>query len=419
LRFFEWFYPVPLVNVSWGASEFGAVLRSVLSFTCFGAGGAKKLEREVAGLTGAAEAVAFERGRSGLRWILEWGRNLPGADGRKQVIFPSLLCGAVRDSVCAAGLEPMLCDVTSDLSMDFQSASELFDAQKTLAFVVPHIYGRPSPVGLFAGLAASSGALVIDDAAASIGQEMDGRPSGMHGDAGLYSFSQGKSAVAGGGGVLVLPEGGAFQNAAGMRPPVLPPSWRRAAFIFTRFLWQDMLHRFSGPMDKVLEGARARLRIGGGGGTAVPIENRAAAGIFAAVAAAQVRKLETMAEKRRQNMVCLAEELSDIPGLRVLSMPDGCVPTRFVVETAELRVERDASGIRKENPLAVHLRGRGIEARYAYLPVHLYGRGKEHARSILEVSERLGERLLLLPVYPPLGRGQMARIGNAVRLFFG
>ena len=146
---------------------------------------------------------------------------------------------------------------------------------------------------------------------------------------------------------------------------------------------------------------------------------RGMGGLAAAAARAQTARLEEMAAARMENAAFLEEELLEVPGLRVLSRPGEGAPTRFLVETADLEVKRGTGGIREENPLAAHLRKAGIEAGYAYLPLHRYPDADGTRRAPLPVSERLGDRLLILPFLPPLGRGEAARIGRAVRSFFG
>ena len=169
MSLFEWFYDVPLKNVQWGAPEAGAVLGSFLSLRFLRGTDARVLEDTVRRLVGAHRAVAFERGRSALRWLIEIAAAAPGARNRREVIFPALLCRAVWEAVLAAGCEPVLCDVTEDLAVDPSSAEQVFHPDRTLALVVPHIYGRPTNVAPFLSLAERSGAVVLDDAAAALG----------------------------------------------------------------------------------------------------------------------------------------------------------------------------------------------------------------------------------------------------------
>jgi dTDP-4-amino-4,6-dideoxygalactose transaminase len=143
------------------------------------------------------------------------------------------------------------------------------------------------------------------------------------------------------------------------------------------------------------------------------------AGLQAAVALVQVERLDELSQQRRQNMTLLKEELEDLPEVRVLPVPEGVTPTRFALETMDLEVKRDETGIREENPLAEHLRAGGIEARYPYAALHTHKDAGELDTSMLKMSHRLSKRLLLLPFLPPLGPGEMARIGRAVRSFFG
>ncbi|MFH2000844.1 MAG: DegT/DnrJ/EryC1/StrS family aminotransferase [Planctomycetota bacterium] len=419
MAFHEWFYSLPLLNVDWGCGELGAALEAVLTLKSRSTKPVQRLEYEVRRLTGAVEAIGFERGRSALKWILEYAATRPEANGRSQVIIPALLCHAVPEAIRSARLEVVLCDITENLHMDPKSAEAVFDLDKTLAVIVPHIYGIPTPLQSFMALAAQSQAIVIDDAAASLGARLNQIPLGLHGHAGLYSFSQGKAATAGGGGMIVLPEGSPLAGSLHNRPAIFPASQAQARRRFRRFLWNDVMHRFSDPLETLMDIAAAHLRIPKRRGDAQPIENQRMAGLQAHVALAQLRRLDSLLGRRLDNIRLLRDELQQIPGLRLIDFPDEAVPTRFIVETLEHAVERESAGIRVENPLVTHLRGMGIEARYAYLPLHKYS--GEHSAGLPDpgMADRLGRHLVLLPFLPPLGRGDMARIGKAVRSFFG
>lgn len=415
----EWFYSLPLLNVDWGARELGASIRGMLTPTGSSTLPVTRLEEEVRQRTGAKEAIAFERGRNALKWIFEYAAARKADPKCNQVIVPALLCHAVPEAIRAAGLECALCDVNENLQMDPDSAASVFDEDRTLAIVVPHIYGIPTPVDPFMKLAEKNGAMVIDDAAASLGGRLNGKPLGLHGHAGIYSFSQGKTATAGGGGMLVLPEGSPFAGTLADRPPLHPALLSVARKRFRRFLWFDCLHRYSDPLETIMDIGKAHLRIPKSSWTPPPMENRRMAGLQAHLALTQIERLDDLLDRRLENMRILRKELEGIPELRLFDLPDQAVPTRFIVDTLEHGVERESAGIKTENSLVTHLRGQGIEARYAYLPLHRYPRETHGGLSLPKMSDRLAKQLVLLPFLPPLARGDMARIGKTVRLFFG
>jgi dTDP-4-amino-4,6-dideoxygalactose transaminase len=420
MRLFEWFYAIPHLNVDWGASEWAAVLGAPFNRPSSKRRKVERLEEAVKHLTGAAGALAFESGRAALYWILQRALCLEGAGGRRDVVLPALLCRSVLDAVRSADLNPVLCDVNENLALDRERFQAVWEPEKTLAVVVPHIYGWPSPVGKVHALVRSEGVVVIDDAAASLGGRQNGRPLGLHGDAGLYSFNQGKAAVAGWGGMLVLPGEGRFCEILENPPPLQPACPRRARAMFRHFLWLDCFHRFSGPLGKIMGSARARLGLPMKRSIlSMDIMPHAMAGLQAGVGLAQLNRLEDLTRARRNNMEVLRGELAGIPELRILPLPAEATPTRFAVETLEHKVVRDLGGLKQENPLAVHLRSKGIEVRYAYLPLHRYGDVDYPDSEHLAMSDRLSERLLLLPFLPPLDRGALARIGRAMRSFFG
>jgi dTDP-4-amino-4,6-dideoxygalactose transaminase len=418
LALFEWFYSLPLITVDWGAGELGAALDALFLGKVGRTAPVRRLEDQVRALTGAQEAIAFENGRTALRWILEMAKARPEAQGRREVILPSLLCSSVASAVKTADLEPVLCDVTENLTMDPESARQVFDPERTLALIVPHIYAIPTAMDPFLEMAEPNGSVVIDDAAAALGSRQNGKALGLQAHAGIYSFSQGKAATAGGGGLAVLPSDSPFAGRLQERAPLHPALRGRALATFIRFLWFDVLHRFSDPVETLTDIVSTRLKLSWRRRPR-PIDSRRMAGLQANVARVQINRLESRMKKWQENTAFLHEELKDVPGLRVLEVPKGAAPTRFLIETLELGVKRESAGIKEENPLVAHLRRCGIEARYVYLPLHRYAGGPEKRAPCLDNSDRLGNRLVHLPFLPPLGRGEMARVGRAVRSFFG
>lgn len=419
MAYLEWFYSLPLRTVDFGPRELGAAVATLLTGRVKSTEPVRRLEAAIQRLIGAREAIAFENGRTALRWILELTKAVVANPERNQVLMPALLCKSVLNAALAAGLNPVLCDVTDDLAMDPSSAEEIYDPDKTLAVIVPHLYGIPSPVHAVRAFTEPAGTVLIDDAAAAMGSVVSDVPLGLQGDAGLFSFAQGKAASAGGGGMLVLPESSPFLDTLADRAVLLPAIPARARSTFLRFFWFDVLHRISDPLETAWKFVKIYLKSGGPHSESNTKEYRRMAGLQANVALVQTERLKSMRRRRFENFEILRKDLDDLAALRIIDQPAQGTHTRFLVETLEQKVVRDKSGIRQENPLVTHLRKSGIEARYVYLPLHRYKGGGDLPATGLDRSERLSDRLVHLPFLPPLGRGELARVSKAVRSFFG
>jgi perosamine synthetase len=139
----------------------------------------------------AGHCVALSSGTSALflaLWVL-------GARG-KRVAIPVYSCAAVRNAVVMAGAEPVPIDSAQDSpNIDMNQAAE----GRTEVIIAAQMFGTPSRLN-FRGAAPH----VIEDCAQAFGAAIDGRPVGLNGSVGVYSFYATKMLTSGGqGGMLV------------------------------------------------------------------------------------------------------------------------------------------------------------------------------------------------------------------------
>lgn len=141
-------------------------------------------------------------GRTALYLLLRALTHEPSLAGRREIVLPAYTCPAVAKVALDVGLQPRLVDVSpSSLGFDVDRLAAAIGKQ-TLAVVHVHPFGLPQPVDAVLDLAHLAGAVVIEDAAQSMGARSAGRPVGVRGDFGLYSLGPGKPLSLGGGGVL-------------------------------------------------------------------------------------------------------------------------------------------------------------------------------------------------------------------------
>lgn len=122
---------------------------------------------------------------------------------RTQIIMPAYTCPAVARVAIDLEIEPVYVDL-SPATMDYdyeQLAANM--SEITLAIVVVHPFGIPLPVEDAIAVAKEFGAVVIEDAAQSMGARWHGQPAGTSADFGLYSLGPGKPISTGGGGLAV------------------------------------------------------------------------------------------------------------------------------------------------------------------------------------------------------------------------
>ena len=122
---------------------------------------------------------------------------------RSDIVLPAYTCPSLVKVILDVGLKPVFVD------MDPQTFGYLMDelvtavSPQTLAIIVVHPFGIPQPVEPVMPLARKQGAIVIEDAAQSLGAKNNGHHVGLVGDYALYSLGPGKPISTAGGGIVV------------------------------------------------------------------------------------------------------------------------------------------------------------------------------------------------------------------------
>ena len=350
------------------------------------------------------DALAFNMGRFGLTELLKRA----GGD-RDEVLMPSFLCPAVAEAALRAGKRPRFVDIGGDLNID-PAAIELGD--NTAAVVVPHMYGAPAAIEEIEARCRDAGVLLIDDAATAMGIRTGDRLLGSFGDAGLYSFAQQKSLVAGQGGLLMCNSDRAREAMAGLDVP--SPSRVTAMREALRWQWEDRRHdclpllRYY--VFRVLQKLGVRLAVTGKALAALP-------GVYAAVLRVQERRMDEILRRRAHNCRGLHERLHDV--IEIPQYHEGCQLTRFMVRTPGHRWQERNDTEYRDHPLAAHLAKRGIGCARPYYPLHLHRDFRDHATGELPRTEATIPELVALPVQGKMSDDQLDRIAKAVRDYAG
>jgi perosamine synthetase len=119
------------------------------------------------------------------------------------VAMPAYSCYDLATAALGAGVDVSLYDVDpATLAPDERSLRRAC-AGGVCGVVLVHLYGYPVDVEAVRGLVASSGVLLIEDAAQALGAVVRGRSAGSMGDVTVLSFGRGKGVTAGHGGALL------------------------------------------------------------------------------------------------------------------------------------------------------------------------------------------------------------------------
>jgi len=173
-------------------------------------------ERKVREYLGTERFVATGSGRR----ALYFGMRLLGIGQGDQVIYPAYTPAIVPLIIRATGAEAVPCDVTpQDWTLDPGLVSGLI-TDRTRAVLPVHQYGCPPDLGKLGEICRKNDLFLVENAAPAFGAWCSGKPAGMTGDVGIFSFGLGKSLSLGGGGGLVVRDPALFPRAARDLAPV-------------------------------------------------------------------------------------------------------------------------------------------------------------------------------------------------------
>ena len=119
-----------------------------------------------------------------------------------EVIVPDITWVSTANAVLLAGGIPVFADIDlKTWKIDPNSIKKLIN-KNTRAIMPVHLYGNPCDMDIVMEIAKENNLFVIEDAAPSIGAEINGKKTGSFGHFSAFSFQGAKLAVTGEGGML-------------------------------------------------------------------------------------------------------------------------------------------------------------------------------------------------------------------------
>ena len=315
----------------------------------------------------AAEVIACSSGTAALTLVLHAMGIGPG----DEVVVPAFGCAPLAATVVNLGAVPVFADIDPwTMVADPEEMAGLVTA-RTRALMPAHMFSVMADMPRLRQVAAGTGLRLVEDSAVAQGAVLDGRPAGLWGDAGVFSFVQVKTfGTAGEGGAVVTAD------------PQLARSVR-----MLRNHGQDGRHRF------------VHHRVG---------YNSRFDEILAAFQLHRLPGLAARLERRAQIAAYYSDRLGPLAEYGVVPPPPGRNGRCYYVYC--LLAER-------RDELGRHLAARGV-ASHVYYPLPLPrqpafaryappGRRWPHA----ELASR---RCLAIPIYPHLTDTQVECIADAV-----
>jgi dTDP-4-amino-4,6-dideoxygalactose transaminase len=274
--------PIPNVNIPEGrdlGAEEKSLLMEVIDSGFLNRGGGKKMvvqfEKEAAEKYGVLHAVATTSGTAALHTAVA---ALDLEPGDEIITSPVTDMGTIIAILMQqiipifADVDPMTCNITAE-SIEKQIT------ERTKAIIIVHLFGNPADMDSIMDLAKKYNLKVIEDASQAHWADYKGRKVGTIGDIGCFSLQQSKQMTTGDGGFLITSDSKLHERAA----------------LFTDKAWPR------GP-----SGERGHLFLG---------VNYRMNELTGAVALAQLRKLDSIIERRQKSAQWLANQLKNIQGI--------------------------------------------------------------------------------------------------------
>jgi len=349
-------------------------------------------EAEIATRTGVSHALALSSGTAALHLgVLGLGAG-PGT----AVIVPSMTFAASANSVVYTGAELVLVDSGADGNVDPELLMEAIDTlqaegTRVVAAMSVDLFGRCADYDEIVPALAERGVPLIEDAAEALGATYRGRPAGSFGAAAVLSFNGNKIMTTSGGGMLLSDDGDLIERAR-----YLSTQARQPAEYY----------------EHTEIGFNYRL-----------------SNILAALGRAQLSRLDGMLARRRAIRQMYLDELSDVPGVRLLGCDkqdkhgcgddkdsrgddeDNCWLTCIVLDPAVTQVS--------PTQLITELAGEEIESRRLWKPMHLQPVFASSRSFVNGESKRLFDRGIALPSGSALRDDEVERVIKVLHIATG
>jgi dTDP-4-amino-4,6-dideoxygalactose transaminase len=326
----------PVLGAEERAAVLGVLERGVLSGPF--APEVRGLEREWASYLGSQHCIATNSGTAALHVAITAAGIGPG----DQVIVPAFTFVATALAVLHAGAVPVFVDIEPrTLGMDPRQVERAI-TPATRAVIPVHMHGTPCEIDAIAEICRRHKLVLIEDAAQAHGASHRGRKVGTFGALGCFSVQSSKNLPAGEGGLVVTDDAAL---------------WERANR--TRMFGEDVrvADEPGYRLERALDGNRAYDSLAMGW---MYRTNE----LTAAIARAQLRKLDAFNAAAARNAAALSKRLAKLPGVTPPIVPEG---DTSCFHKYRVRIDAKARGIeapavRVRDAVRAALVAEGVEA---------------------------------------------------------
>jgi dTDP-4-amino-4,6-dideoxygalactose transaminase len=339
-------------------------------------------EADLAAVAGGTPAVTVTSGTAALHTAYAAAGVGPG----NEIVTTPLTFVATASCAAILGARVVFADVCEDTGNLDPDAVAAVVTDRTRVVAGVDYAGHPIDAEPLGRIARSAGALLLEDAAHSIGSSWHGRPVGTLADLTTLSFFPTKN--------LTTAEGGAVLAAD-------TELLRRARTFRTIGLVRDperLRHRNEGPWHQEVHEFGVNYRL---------------PDVLCALGSSQLRRLPQFAMRRKEIHARYTAALGEIVELRTPVCREGADP---VWHLYPLRV---LDGRRRQ--LFEHLRRNDIGVQVNYIPVYWHPVFEDlgYRRGLCPVAEEYYAQEISLPLFPDLTDADVDRVCDVIRDFFG
>ena len=337
-----------------------------------------KFENELAEFIGKKYAVVFNSGTSALHAMLL----AYGIKEKDEVIVPSFTFIATANAPIIVRAKPVFADIEEETyGLDVNSVKKKI-TKKTKAIMPIHYAGCAcSHIYELKELAEKKDILFFEDAAQSLGAKIDNKKVGLFGNAAMFSFCQDKMITTGEGGVVVTDDLDSYEEMK------LLVSHGRA----------DDKNYFSS------SSVGNYIRLG---------YNFRMASMNAALGLSQLKKIDYIIKKRRENAHLYTNFLKEKQGIKT---PEPSKRFFHVFQKYTIEVEEKRDELQKflsENNI--------VTKAYFGTPVHLtnfYRTVFGYKDGFLPETEKKAKKVLSIPMFPSLKNEEIEYITQKIKEF--
>ncbi|GAB3630719.1 UDP-4-amino-4,6-dideoxy-N-acetyl-beta-L-altrosami ne transaminase [Microbacterium shaanxiense] len=330
-------------------------------------------EAEIGRLSGGHRAVTSTSGTAALH--MAYAAAGVGVDD--EVISTPMTFVATTSMASILGAKIIFADVEEDTALIDPVLVEGLVTERTKVVAAVDYAGHPADYDALNAIAAKAGALVLDDAAHSIGSTYKGRPVGDLADLTTFSFFPTKNLTTGEGGAVVAKDATIAQRAHEFHFIGLVRDSDRFE-ITTEGPWHQEVHEF---------GVNYRLT-----------------DIACALGLAQLRRLESFKARRAEITQRYNDALASVDGIRIPVQRDDVDPIRHLYPIRVL------GGRRRE--VFDKMRDDGVGVQVNYMPVywHPVYANAGYRRGMCPNAEAFYAEELSLPIFPDLTDSQVDQV---------